>query len=460
MPGTSSSNDPPGGSSHILTVSQLTSKIKTLLEERFPLVWVEGEMSNLRHPPSGHLYLTLKDEFAQIGAVIFRGQRRHLKFEPEDGLSVIGLGRISVYEPRGSYQIVLEHIEPAGRGALQVAFEQLKARLSALGYFDQERKRRIPFLPLHLSLITSPGGAVVHDMLKVVNRRFPNVAVDIVGVSVQGAQAAAEIVAAIELVNLLKRSQVAVLARGGGSLEDLQAFNSESVAMAIAASEIPVVSAVGHETDYTISDFVSDLRAPTPSAAIEMILPDKQALRQRLSALSSRVYANFKYFYNTLKDKHTSLAERLTHPRKKLQDMWLRLDDDTSRLERSMRGICRMWYQQLSWLNRRLQPTTLERQLKNNKLKHEELNYYISKSLNIYISNLKRELGVATARMSALNPLAVLRRGYSITRTLPGHRVVVDSDQVHTGQGVEVILSQGQLRCRVEEKTGNGQENL
>ena len=448
------------GSSPILTVSQLTAKIKSLIEERFPFVWVQGEISNLRQPPSGHLYFTLKDDAAQISAVIFKGQQVHLKFRPDDGTAITALGRLSVYEPRGSYQIILEHIEPAGRGALQLAFEQLKDRLAEKGYFDPDRKRDLPFLPRSIGLITSPGGAVVHDMLRVMKRRFENMRVDIIPVSVQGADAVPEIVAGIELANWVARSDVVVLARGGGSLEDLQAFNSESVADAIVASRIPIVSAVGHETDYTISDFVADLRAPTPSAAIEMILPEKHELSYRLNSIKRNLINNINSNIKTLKTNYESVALRFVHPRKHLQDLRLKLDDLSSRLSRMVRMSWQVKSQQLSLYTQRLHANPLEFQLDKHQLKYDELSDNLQKSFELLVLEHRNRIQNMSGRLSALNPLAVLKRGYSITRTRPGQKVVTGPDQVDTGQQVDVILAGGQLLCQVKGKSDNGQKKL
>ncbi|MGD2037635.1 MAG: exodeoxyribonuclease VII large subunit, partial [Desulfobacterales bacterium] len=270
----------------IYTVSELNAQIKSLLEEQFPFVWIVGEVSNFRTPLSGHFYFTLKDDASQISAVMFRGQQRQLKFQPEDGMRITGMGRLSVYEPRGTYQIILEYLEPSGIGALQIAFEKLKSRLADEGLFDERHKKAIPFLPHKIALITSPSGAAVHDMLNIIDRRFPNVNIQVFGVKVQGDGAEAEIAAALEQLNQQTDIDVAILARGGGSLEDLQAFNSESVARAVYASEIPTICGIGHETDYTIADFVADLRAPTPSAAAELAVPVKSELLQRLNDLS------------------------------------------------------------------------------------------------------------------------------------------------------------------------------
>lgn len=277
----------------IYSVSELTARIKSLLESNFPFVWVCGEVSNYRMPASGHCYFTLKDENAQIAAVVFRAQYRQARVTLADGMSIIGLGRLSVYEPRGNYQVILEYLEPAGLGALQLAFETLKRRLAAEGYFDPRHKKPLPFMPAKISVVTSPSGAVVHDIINVLSRRFPNLAIEIVPVNVQGPRAEAEIINALALVSQRADSDVVILARGGGSLEDLQAFNSESVAMAVFHCQIPVVSAIGHETDVTIADFIADLRAPTPSAAAELVAPEKKALLRQVAELDRALHRSF-----------------------------------------------------------------------------------------------------------------------------------------------------------------------
>ena len=284
----------------IHTVSELTAKVKVLLEDNFPFIWICGEISNFRVPASGHFYFTLKDEKAQINTVMFRSQNRNLKFEPEDGMSVTGLGRISLYEPRGTYQIILEYIEPEGTGAIQLAFEQLKARLSAEGLFDEKHKKPLPFLPRKISIITSPTGAVVHDILKIINRRFSNIHIEIIPVKVQGSGAESEIVSGLDMINTRSDSDVTILSRGGGSLEDLHAFNSEDVARAIFSSKIPIISAVGHETDFTIADFVADLRASTPSAAAELAVPHKIDLSRRVAELTTTLTVRFSRYIKHL----------------------------------------------------------------------------------------------------------------------------------------------------------------
>src|SRR5512143_2338557 len=272
---------------HISTVTQLTSQIKTLLEANFPDIWVEGETSNLSIPQSGHAYFTLKDEQSQIRSVLFRSAQRFLKFTLQHGMQVICRGRVSVYEPRGEYQLIVDYIEPKGIGALQLAFEQLKAKLEKEGLFDLDHKRPLPLLPQRIGIITSPTGAAIRDMLRVIKRRHPRMHILIYPVPVQGIEAAPAIVEAIQYFNRDQNVDVMIVGRGGGSLEDLWAFNEEPVAPATSASKIPVISAVGHETDYTISDCVADLRAPTPSAAAEMVVKSEESFREFISSLES-----------------------------------------------------------------------------------------------------------------------------------------------------------------------------
>ena len=298
----------------IYTVSQLNEEIKLLLETSFDFVWVEGEISNFRAPLSGHFYMALKDEKAQIKAVMFRPQSRYLKFLPEDGMKVLAQGRVGVYEPRGEYQIVLDYLEPLGVGALALAFEQLKKKLAALGLFDEKIKKPLPFLPQRVAVITSPTGAAVRDFLKVIGRRFANIEIIIMPVKVQGDEAAGEMVEALGWVNRHLDVDVIVLTRGGGSLEDLWAFNHEELAHAIRASRIPVVSAVGHEVDITISDLAADLRAPTPSAAAELLVAEKESLEEELAQCRSRLIATLKSSISSQKTQSQSAGKRASRP--------------------------------------------------------------------------------------------------------------------------------------------------
>ena len=446
------------GPAHIHTISELTKKIKSLLEQSFPFIWLTGEISNFRIPSSLHYYFTLKDDQSQIQAVMFRGQNKHLKFVPENGMAVTGLGRISLYEPRGSYQIILEYLEPKGVGALQVAFEQLKNRLSQEGLFDQEFKKSLPYLPTVIGLATSPTGAVIHDMLNIIKRRFPGQSIDIIPIKVQGENAAHEIVSAIELFNRLERANVIILARGGGSIEDLQAFNDESVARAIFGSAIPIVSAIGHETDFTISDFVADIRAPTPSAAAELVVPVAEDLNHLL--YKNKVIIT-EIFNNYIRERRLGLehfAKRLIDPRKKMIDHRIKLDDYSERLFRAFTILIKHHRELLTRNSDKLIHNSPARYVE--KLQ-QKLEYEFNLLSNFYIAILSEErnrLRERTSRLNGLNPTAVLSRGYSIARQLPELTIVKDSTTVPIGQKMEVILAKGTLFCDVKERFKNGKK--
>ena len=443
----------------ILTVSELTRRIREILEERFPLVWITGEISNFRRPASGHAYFTLKDDAAQIAAVLFRQQARQIRFQLEDGLSIIGLGRVTVYEPRGSYQIVLEYIEPAGLGALQLAFEQLKKKLAAEGLFDPARKKPLPFLPAKIAVITSTSGAVIHDILNITGRRFPGVPLVIVPVKVQGEGAVEEIVRAIELANLHGDADVILLARGGGSLEDLAAFNSEAVARAIAASRIPVVSAVGHETDVTIADFAADLRAPTPSAAAELVVPERGDLLRKIAMLHDGLRRGLLRRIDRERRALQEYRRRLSRPHRRIQDTWIRLDELSQRLERAAKMAMRIKRRELSSQTQRLVLQRPEKIIERYKQK-VDYNKYNLLLLNNKIINLKKsDYRLLDSRLGAASPLAILKRGYSVARSLPERRVLVDSGQVVPQERVEVVLYSGNLVCEVKE-VHHGQKDL
>ena len=445
-----------GGRKNMYTVSELNLNIKRLLEENFPFVWIFGEISNFRIPASGHFYFTLKDDASQISSVMFRGQQRNLKFEPEDGLNVTGMGRISVYEPRGTYQIILEYLEPSGAGALQIAFEKLKKRLAAEGCFDETHKKSLPFLPSKISIITSPSGAVVHDILQIIKRRYPNLSIQVIPVKVQGEGAAGQIVAAVEWLNVAKDTDVAILARGGGSLEDLQAFNAEPVARAIFASKIPIISAVGHETDYTISDFVADLRAPTPSAAAELVVPLKSELDQRCKDILMLLQIRINHYFKYLKQKLKEQSNRLVDPRRKLEDSILKVDDLTARLIRIMSHRIRHERKHHGFWEDRLNANTPMHLLNNIKYKLQQNNNILLKSLYKYNQFKLVKIQELTAKLQALSPMAILTRGYSITRSIPGKTVIKDPETVSLDQDLEVTVALGRLYCRVKGKSTDG----
>ena len=443
---------------HIYTVSELTRKIKAILEQNFPFIWISGEISNFRMPSSGHFYFTLKDETSQIQTVMFRGQNQNLKFVPEDGTSVTGLGRVSVFEPRGSYQVILEYLEPKGVGALQVAFEQLKKKLDDEGLFDEQYKKPLPFLPEKIGLITSPTGAVVHDILHIIKRRFPGIPLDIVPVKVQGDGAIAAIVAAVELLNRLRSVNVIILARGGGSLEDLQAFNSEAVARAIFVSEIPIISAVGHETDYTISDFAADLRAPTPSAAAELVVPIKGDLYRKINELKYFIILNLQRYIKNYRSQVGSLRERLADPKKKVIDHRLKLDEDTGRLIRAMMNQVQMRRERLAWRFDKLSYNNPSFYVTKLNEKLNVISALLHQSIRSCVSSRQARLREVNAKLDSLNPAAILARGFSITRTLPETIIVRDSATVSRGQALEIVLARGSLTCDVKEKFKNGKK--
>jgi exodeoxyribonuclease VII large subunit len=436
----------------IYSVSELTANIKRLLEDHYPMVWISGEISNMKVPSSGHAYFTLKDKQAQISAVMFRGQLRQLKFHLDDGISLVGLGRVSVYEPRGSYQIILEYAEPLGVGALQVAFEQLKQKLLDEGLFSDEYKLPLPFLPERLGIITSPTGSVVQDILRVACRRFPNVAVDIYPVRVQGAESIENIVAAIQLANRLERNDVLILARGGGSLEDLAPFNSERVARAVFASRIPIVSAVGHETDYSISDFVADLRAPTPSAAAEIVIPIKSELLSRCADLAERSHRAMRNTLQRCKDRMRQYNRLLVHPGRKVQDKKLHLDQLVQRLRRGLDVQVRERQSRLEQTRTRLLHQSPEKLVSAHKVKVGILRNNLKALIDLLTVRMNDRLRAAQAVLNAMDPNAVLKRGYSITRTVPFGSIVTDARSVHLGQPLEIQLANGHIAVIVQDE--------
>ena len=439
-----------------MTVSELTAKIKVLLEDKFPFIWICGEISNFSAPASGHFYFTLKDARAQIKAVMFKGQNRNLKFRPENGMAVTGLGRVAVYEPQGAYQVIFEYLEPSGAGALQAAYEQLKSRLAQEGLFEPDHKTPLPFIPAKISLITSPTGAVVHDILNVLDRRFSNIPVQIFPVKVQGDDAARQITRALDCLNHQADSDLIILARGGGSLEDLQAFNSEAVARAVFASKIPVVSAVGHETDYTIVDFVSDLRAPTPSAAAELAVPEKAKLLLQCRELAHSLFVKMRLHVERLRWLLNNTADRLVDPCKKIQDHRLTTDDYTMRLFRCFSFGLQNRREKLAWQIEKLHAGSPAGAIQKHTQELDHLQDNLLSCFKIYLADKTSKLMETTAKLYALNPEKILKRGYSITRTLPGGAVIMDAASVAVGQDLEIVLSRGTLRATVKGKTPNG----
>jgi len=434
----------------IYTVSELTRQIKDALEGLFPNIWVEGEISNLRIPSSGHYYFTLKDSQSQIRGVMFRSQQRILPFVPEDGMSVICRGRVNVYEPRGEYQLLVETLEPKGKGALQLAFEQLKKKLQAEGFFNEERKRPIPTLPGRIAIITSPTGAALRDILKILNRRFSNMEILIVPVKVQGDEAPGEIARALTIVNIQHAADVIIVARGGGSLEDLWAFNTELVARAIFTSAIPVISAVGHEIDFTIADFVADLRAPTPSAAAELVVRDKQELQQMLSHYSIRLKNTLRNCLEQNRSTIGYLSRHLIDPAKRIINYQIQCDDLRLRLGRTMPRIVRQRKSDISHYREVILLHTPRTAIQNYRSTLGYLKKTFINSAELLLERNGSALKNCIATLNTLNPLNILQRGYSITRLLPARDIVKSARQVRKGDTVDVRLSEGEVYCIVD----------
>ena len=438
----------PQSPGHIYTVTDLTRELKALLEKSFPFVWIRAEVSNFRVPASGHFYFALKDENALIRAVMFRSQNRMLKFVPEDGMRILGLGRISLYPPRGEYQLIVEHLEPEGVGALRVAFEQLKEKLAGEGLFDERTKKPLPFLPARICLVTSPTGSVLFDILHVLNRRYPDLVVDIVPVKVQGDDAAAQIAEALALANQLGKSDVIILARGGGSLEDLWPFNTETVARAIAASRIPVVSAVGHETDYTISDLAADVRAPTPSAAAEIVVPLKENLMMRCDEMNDRLASALQRYIEDARKRLQSLDRRLVDPRAELKRQMQQVAAGRSRLQRALLRILEVKKHRFEVFQGSLSAVNPIWKVRNYKTKLDMYSIQTRMSFQSRLDGLGAGLQELTTRLEGLNPEAILRRGYSITRNRDTGKVITSARAVPVGQELEIVLARGALTAR------------
>jgi exodeoxyribonuclease VII large subunit len=435
----------------VLTVSALTAAIKGELDRRFAGVWVEGEISNLRVVASGHVYFTLKDEAAQVRAVLFRSRVRRLRFEPADGLQVLAFANLDVYAARGEYQLVCEILEPRGLGALQLAFDQLRARLQAEGLFDPARKRPLPRFPRQIGLVTSPTGAVVRDFVRIATRRLPGVRVQVYPVRVQGDAAGGEIVAALRDLNRAGRCDVLVVARGGGSLEDLWAFNLEAVARAIAGSKIPVVSAVGHETDVTIADFVADLRAPTPSAAAELVVPERAQLLAQLDGLGRRLERGLRQRVLRHAERLRDLGQRrvLTDPGRPLRDHARRLDELGLRLTHGLRRRQAAERDRLRRAERALRPALLLGPVGHAGRLLAQVRSRLERAARVDVARRRQAVQGAAGRLDGLSPLACLARGYSICTDAAG-AVLTRAAGVTPGERVGVRLAAGRLDCRVE----------
>ncbi len=442
-----------GADARILTVSQLTARLRDVLESEVGLVWVAGELSNWkRQPSSGHCYFTLKDEHSQLAGVMFQRAAQVLAFRPADGMEVLVYARVSLYPTRGALQLYVETMEPRGLGALQMAFEQLKQRLGAEGLFAAERKRPLPAWPGTVGIVTALAGAAVHDMRTVLRARWPLARVIVRPVRVQGAGAGAEIAAGIDDLNRVGGVEVVIVGRGGGSLEDLWAFNEEIVARAIAASAVPVVSAVGHEVDFTIADFVADARAPTPSAAAALVVPDGAELATRVARAGQRLGRALAGRVRLARDRLGTLRRGLGRPERRVADLAVRVDDLAARSRRALA-------QRVAWERREL--TTLAERLARSGPApalvriHERLARNAERLAFAMTTRVRHERAAATqagARLDALSPLACLGRGYAIVR----HRettgpVVRSASEVARGDAIVILFGRGRARARIDD---------
>ncbi|MRR06774.1 MAG: exodeoxyribonuclease VII large subunit [Deltaproteobacteria bacterium] len=434
----------------ILTVSQLTALIRDVIEENFEHVWLEGEVSNLAVPASGHLYFTLKDAGAQIRCVLFRASSRALKFKVQNGMALVIRGRVSVYDQRGEYQFIAEYLEPKGIGALQLAFVQLKEKLAREGLFDESHKKALPGLPRRIGVVTSTSGAAIHDILTVLRRRHAGVEVLIRPVTVQGEGAAAEIAAAIRDFNRYRDVDVLIVGRGGGSMEDLWAFNEEQVARAIHASRIPVISAVGHEVDYTISDFVADLRAPTPSAAAELVVKSRQELDAELSNLSHRLLLAMERIVAGTRNRTEGLLASLKDPSLWIGHLMQRVDELSDRSERALQGKLSLSRERFGGLSPRLHIRHPALELERFRERLVIASDRMAGAMHRMIEGAREKTAVNAARLSVLSPLATLERGYSITRSYPEGAIIRTSTQLRSGDHVVVAFRHGSASCVVE----------
>jgi len=439
----------PSSRQDCLTVSELNRRAKQLLETHLPLIWVEGEISNKARPSSGHWYFTLKDERAQVRCAMFRGRNQQVRFEPRQGQQVLLRARVSLYENRGDYQLIVEHMEEAGFGALQRAFEALKQRLATEGLFDQTRKRPIPELPRHIGVISSSSGAALRDVLHVLQRRFPSAPVTLIPVPVQGREAAPAIIAALALAERAQLFDVLILTRGGGSLEDLWCFNDEALARAMAACELPIVTGVGHEVDVTIADFVADLRAPTPSAAAELVVPDVQDWLARFRTQEQRLRLAMNRQLQAHKTHLEQLRKRLRHPGERLQQQSQRLDGLEMRLKRAMETQLRHKRQRLNQLILRQRSQRPEPLLRQKAAELDKLKRELGRQVRWQLEAKRRRLNEASRMLDSVSPLRVLDRGFALVTNDQG-QLVKTSKQVQPGDRLNTRLAEGEIVSCVE----------
>ncbi|WP_241301425.1 exodeoxyribonuclease VII large subunit [Microbulbifer elongatus] len=433
----------------VMTVSELNREVKQLLEGNVPLLWVGGEISNFAAPSSGHWYFTLKDARAQVRCAMFRGRNRNVRFQPANGREILARARVSLYEGRGEFQLIIEHLEEAGFGALMRQLEMLKAKLHAEGLFDPTRKKALPYLPATIGIITSPTGAAVRDMIQVLGRRYPAARIELIPVAVQGQGAVQQIAQAIQLAGRLQRHDLLIVGRGGGSLEDLWAFNEEIVARALAACPIPTISAVGHETDTTIADLAADVRAPTPSAAAEIASANAAALREEVDGYRWRLTRAMEIQLRHHRQHIQLVGHRIRHPREQLQNHAQRLDHLEIRLKAAVRNLSQSRAQRLVQLERALNQVHPRHKMDG---AHQQLTHQVRrlhKSMGSLLQHKKEQAAYTAQLLNSVSPLAVLDRGYAILLD-ENQRVIRKPGDVKSGDPITAKLSRGQISARVE----------
>jgi exodeoxyribonuclease VII large subunit len=447
-------NITPTAQREVYTVTRLNREVAGMLAGSFPLLWVEGEISNLSLPGSGHMYFSLKDSQAQVRAAMFRMRNMYLGFKPRDGMQVLLRVKVALYEPRGDFQLIVEHMEEAGDGALRRAFEALKNKLAAEGLFDTARKRLPPAVPQRIGIITSPSGAALHDVLNVLCRRYPLAPVLIYPVQVQGADAVRDIASTLALASARQDCDVLLLIRGGGSLEDLSAFNSEAVARAIAACSVPVVCGVGHEVDFTIADFVADVRAPTPSAAAELISPDGHELLRRLGrhALTLRDLLRKQLHTFSTQLQHLYKRLQLLHPARQLLQQQQSLDDWQRRLHASLRRHLQQPASRLAALRQRLAQHSPAARLAQQSAISSQLQHRLTHAAGHLIKMKQQQLMLAARRLDAVSPLATLQRGYAIVTAAESGQPLTRAQDTPIGAQLDIRLAEGIVQARVEQK--------
>lgn len=434
----------------VYTVSRLNREVRSVLERGLGVIWVEGELSNFSQPASGHWYFSLKDRGAQLRCAMFRMENSLVGFTPRDGAQLLLRGRISVYEARGEYQLLVEHLEEAGVGALKREFERLKTRLAAEGLFAPERKRPLPRFPRRIGLITSPSGAALHDILHILARRFPPAAVLIYPAPVQGAAAVPALIAAVATAGARAECDVLILARGGGSLEDLWAFNDERLARAIRACPLPVVSAVGHEIDFTVADFVADVRAPTPSAAAELVVPDRAACLEAVRRTAERFALSMRRELRAIATRVEGTRARLAlaHPGVRLLQQTRRLETHTARLTAATRARVQRDRLRLAELQRRLLHRSPDRLVQQQRARHQDLQLRLRHAATGRMAAAAQRLALAQRALNSVSPLATLARGFAIV-TGAGGALITDAAAVAPGEEIEARLARGVLTARV-----------